>query len=161
MTFDSLLPALLVAQGVIGDMDTLLNHELIERLPHRPEARPEIGRHWIREAIYGTLFGGLARFAWHGIAAALIGALLIAQVLIDASDQYVENRIRVLPQNERVLHFILTLTPGFIIAALIPTLFILATYPSALRPMNYGVLSWILSALAHSSFAWSVRDLLA
>ena len=36
-----------------------------------------------------------------------------------ATDEFIENRIRVLPQNERVLHVLLTLNFGAIIALLI------------------------------------------
>jgi hypothetical protein len=35
------LPALLVLQGVMGTLDTIVNHELVEALPRRPEARGE------------------------------------------------------------------------------------------------------------------------
>src|SRR4051812_16163838 len=103
-TAESLLPWLLLAQGVVGGADTLLNHELIARLPRRPEARAEIGLHALREAIYATLFIGLACFAWHGAAAALIAALLGAEILVTSSDEFLENRSRLLPQNERVMH---------------------------------------------------------
>lgn len=64
-----ILPALLVLQGIVGGVDTLINHEIIERLPHRVEARNEIGLHWVRETIYACLFGGLAWFEFHGAAA--------------------------------------------------------------------------------------------
>lgn len=161
MTYDTLMPALLVAQGVIGGIDTLVNHELIERLPYRPEARTEIGLHAMREAIYATLFGGLAWFAWHGAAAMVIGALVLCEVMVSASDEFVENRMRVLPQNERVLHFFLTLNLGLLIALLTPTLLGWASRPAGLMPVAYGGLSWALSALALAAAAWSVRDLLA
>ena len=161
MTHDSLLAGLLVAQGVMGGIDTLVNHELIEHLPRRPEARREIGLHALREAIYATLFGGLAWFAWHGAFAALIGALLVAEVLVTASDEFIENRIRVLPQNERVLHVFLTLNFGMLIALLAPILIGWSARPSALAPAHHGAPSWALSALALGAAAWSVRDLLA
>ena len=48
---EALLPVVLVVQGVMGGVYTLLNHEMIARLPKRPEARTEIGLHVIREAI--------------------------------------------------------------------------------------------------------------
>jgi hypothetical protein len=35
-----LLAALLLAHGVMGAFDTLVNHELIEGLPHRPKGLP-------------------------------------------------------------------------------------------------------------------------
>jgi hypothetical protein len=158
---NTLLPALLIVQGVIGGIDTLLNHELFERLPRRFEARNELGLHAMREALYAALFGGLAWFAWHGTWAAIVGALLVAEVMVDACDEFMENRIRILPQNERVLHFFLTLNLGLIIAVLTPTLFSWARHPSALVPVDHGALSWALTALALSATAWSFRDLIA
>lgn len=63
---EAVLPFLLVAQGVLAGVDTVLNHELLARLPKRPEARPELALHVGREAIWAVLLTGLAWFAWHG-----------------------------------------------------------------------------------------------
>jgi len=102
------LPALLVLQGLLGAIDTIGNHEIIEALPRRREARGELALHAARESVYAALFLGLGWFAWQGALAAVIGALLAAEVTITVSDELVENRIRVLPQNERALHVFLT-----------------------------------------------------
>jgi hypothetical protein len=158
---ESLLAVLLVVQGVMGGVDTLLNHELIARLPQRPEARTEIGLHVAREAIWAFLFLGLAWLAWHGALALVIAAVVVAEIVITAWDEYVENRIRVLPQNERVLHVFLTLNLGLIIALLAPILLAWRSHPTALVAQSYGVLSWILSGLALAAGIWSFRDLLA
>jgi len=154
VTLASLVPFLLLAQGVIGGLDTLLNHELIERLPYRPEARNEIGLHAIREAIYGTVFLAFAWFEWHGAAA----LLLTGEVLVTATDEFVENRIRVLPQNERVMHVFLTLNLGAIIAFLLPTLQDWGRLPTGLASTTHGWVSWLLSGLALAALAWSLRD---
>ncbi|WP_019142757.1 hypothetical protein [Noviherbaspirillum massiliense] len=161
MTPETLLLALLIAQGVIGGMDTLLNHEIIVRLPQRMEARTEIGIHVLREAAYGLLFGTLAWFAWNGTWAVVIGVLLLAAIVIDACDEFVENRTRVLPQNERLLHFLLILNLGFITIVLVPVLMDWASNRTGLVPAGHGILSWILSALALAAIGWSIRDLLA
>jgi hypothetical protein len=161
MTQDAYLPTLLVVQGLMGGVDTLVNHELIERLPQRLGARTEIGLHSIREAIYAGLFVGLAWFAWHGAASAVIGGLLVAEIGIDAYDELIENRTRVLPQAERVLHFLLILNLGVLSAVIVPTLLGWASLPTALVPGSHGWLSWVLSALAIASAAWALRDLLA
>jgi uncharacterized protein len=158
---EGLLPVLLLAQGVMGGVDTLLNHELIARLPQRPEARTEIGLHVVREAIWACLFAGLAWFAWHGAAAAIIAALLVAEIGITAWDEFVENRIRVLPQNERVLHVFLTLNLGVLVALLAPLMLSWGKQPTGLVAHGYGVLSWVLSLLALAAGAWSLRDLFA
>ncbi len=159
--FDSWLPILLLAQGVVGGVDTLLNHEWLARLPHRVASRNEIGLHAVRETIYASLFGGLAWFAWHGIAAWVIGALLLAEIIVTTCDEFIENRTRTLPQNERVLHVFLTLNLGFLIAILAPILWQWGSKPTRLVPIDHGMLSWGLSALAMAAAAWSMRDLLA
>ena len=152
---------LLAAQGAIGGFDTLMNHEIIERLPYRVSARREIGWHSIREAIYASLFAGLAWFEWHGLAALAIAALLAAEIIVTASDEFIENKTRVLPQNERVLHVLLTLNLGFVIAVLVPILLRWSTLQTGLVRVELGTLAWILSALAAASAFWSMRDLLA
>lgn len=159
MTFETLIPFLLLAQGVVGGVDTILNHELIERLPYRVQARREVGLHSIREAIYATLFSGLAWHAWHGALALAIAALLAAEVIVTASDELVENRSRVLPNNERLLHVVLTLNLGFIIALMVPTLWAWAAQPTAFAVSDKGWLSWALAALGACAAAWSLRDL--
>jgi hypothetical protein len=161
VTPEALVAFLLLAQGVMGGVDTLLNHELIERLPYRLQARREIGLHAIREAIYGALFCGLAWQAWHGALALAIAALLAAEVIVTASDELVENHTRVLPNNERVLHVFLTLNLGVIIALMVPTLWVWASQPTALVASDKGWVSWALTALGLASAAWSLRDLFA
>src|SRR3954463_11251909 len=161
VTADSWLPLVLLAQGVLGGVDTLVNHELVERLPTRPEARREIGLHSVREAVWAILLAGLGWFAWHGAAALAIVALLVIELLITAVDEAVENRIRVLPQNERVLHVFLTLNLGIVIALLAPMLLQWKAQPTGLVLMDHGVSGWLLLALAAASAEWSVLDFLA
>jgi hypothetical protein len=161
MTAEGFIPIALALQGALGAVDTLVNHELIEGLRRRPEARGEVGLHALREAIYASLFGGLAWFAWHGAAAAVVGALLVAEVVVTALDESVENRIRVLPQNERVLHVFLTLNLGVLLALLVPVLSEWSRQPGALVPLQHGALSWLLTAFAVASAIWSVLDFLA
>lgn len=152
------LPWLLLAQGVLGGVDTLLNHELIARLPQRKAARAEVGVHVFREVIWAILLGGLAWFAWHGAAAAIIAALLALEVLVTAWDELVENRSRVLPHNERVLHVFLTINLGAVIVVLAPLLMEWGARPTALVPASHGVVSWIISVFALCAAAWAVRD---
>jgi hypothetical protein len=155
------LPWLLVLQGVLAGLDTVVNHEILARLPHKPSARPELVTHVLRELIWTVLLFGLAWYAWHGAAAWLIAALLAAEVLVTCWDEFVENRSRVLPQNERILHVFLTLNLGAIIVVLYPLLSEWAARPTALAPRDFGALSWIISLFALSAAAWAVRDALA
>jgi hypothetical protein len=132
------LPWLLLLQGLLAGVDTLLNHELIARLPQRQQARTEVGIHVI-----------------------VIAALVAAELLVTAWDEWVENRSRVLPQNERVLHVFLTLNLGAIIVVLAPLLAEWGARPTALVPAGHGILAWIISAFALCAGAWAVRDTLA
>jgi len=161
MVYATILPYLLVAHGVMGGIDTLLNHEFIEHLPRRPQARREIGLHSIREALYAVLFIGLGWFEWHGALALVLGAVLVVEIGVDAVDEWTENRTRVLPQNERVLHYILVLNLGAIVALLVPTLLAWHAAPTALVMHERGWVSWMLLALGASAAAWSVRDFVA
>jgi hypothetical protein len=155
------LPALLVLQGAMGALDTIVNHELIEALPRRPEARGELALHSAREAVYAALFLGLGWFAWLGAAAFVIVILLVAQIAITVTDELIENGIRVLPQNERALHILLTLNFGALLALLVPVLADWMANPAALEPSYSGWMSWALLALGIASAGWSVRDLVA
>jgi hypothetical protein len=161
MAAETILPYLLVAQGAMGAVDTLLNHELIERLPHRRQAHREIGLHSIRETIYAVLFAGLGWFEWHGALALAIAALVVAEIAVTATDEWTENRIRVLPQNERVLHVFLTLNMGAIIATLVPALVGWHAAPTALVVHSHGWVSWLLAAFAAASAFWAARDFVA
>ena len=160
-TTASWLPLLLVMQGVLGGIDTLYNHEWVEHLPRRITAHREIGLHALREANYGSIFIGLGWFEWHGACAWIVAAALLAEVLITAFDELEENRTRVLPDNERVLHVLLTINLGFIIAVAAPALAQWSLDGTALVVRSPGVLTWILTLMGLSGFAWSVRDLIA
>jgi len=161
LSLQSLLPIVLLIQGTIGAIDTLLNHEWKERLPHRADAHAEIGLHALRESIYASLFAGLAWFEWHGALAWVIVLLLAGEVIVTATDEFIENHIRILPHNERVLHVFLTLNFGLLIALLAPQLLAWSQASTALVARDFGWLSWLLSALALAAAAWAVRDALA
>ena len=158
---EGLLPFLLVAQGALAGVDTVVNHELIVRLPKRPDARGELGLHVVREAIWAALFFGLAWFAWHGAMAWIVAALVVSEIFITACDEFVENRIRVLPQNERVLHLFLALNVGLIAAVMAASIFSWSAEPTAIVRRDYGALSWVISAFGAAAAFWAVRDFVA
>lgn len=158
---ENLLIALLVLQGFVGGADTLINHELLERLPARLDARSEIGLHALREALYGLLFAAFAWHDWHGAWAIAIAVLLTVEIGVDAIDEFVENRKRVLPQNERMLHFLMIMNLGLIAFALALVLVEWLPLPTAVRPASHGIASWLLSFLSLAALCWAVRDALA
>ena len=158
---ENLLPWLLLVQAVVGGADTLVNHELIARLPQRPESRRELVLHAVRETTYATLFIGLALFAWHGAAAWIIAALLGAEVIVTTTDEFLENRTRKLPDNERVMHVFLTINLGLIIAVMVPLLAGWSRQPTGWERADRGIPGMLLVALGLASAAWSLRDALA
>jgi hypothetical protein len=154
---EAVLPFLLVAQGVLAGVDTVLNHELLAGLPKRAEARPELALHVGREAIWAALLIGLAWFAWHGAFAWAIAGLLAIEIATTAFDELIENRIRVLPANERVLHLFLAINVGLIVASV----FSWSGEPTAVVQRDYGALSWLITAFGAAAAFWSVRDFVA
>ena len=158
---ETLLLGLLVVQGLLGGLDTLVNHELINHLPRRASAQTEVGLHASRELVYALLFAGLGWFAWHGWLAALPTALLIGEFLISTVDEYIENRTRVLPQNERVLHAFLTLNLGLLLAVCGIVAADWADYPTTLDSRAPDFFTWTLTLLGLISLLWATRDLAA
>lgn len=158
---ETLLLALLVAQGLMGGFDTVVNHDLIEHLPRQPAARTEVGLHALREGLYALVFAALAWYEWHGAAAGLIAGLLAAELLVSTTDEYVENQTRVLPQNERVLHVFLTMNLGLILGIGGWVLFQWGREPTGLVARDPDGYTWALSALALAALVWSVRDFTA
>ena len=69
--------ALLIAQAILGALDTLYHHELTVALPYRHSARLELSIHALRSCFYGILFLGIAHLAFEGTWAIVI-ALLFA-----------------------------------------------------------------------------------
>lgn len=158
---EAIVLVLLLLQAAMGGFDTIVNHEIVARLPQRPEARRELRLHTLREADYAMLFLGLALFRWEGAFAWFVAALLAAEVAVTTVDEWIENRTRLLPQNERVLHVLLTLNLGLIIAALVPVLREWGARDTALVAIERGWMHWLLVVAGVISAAWSLRDLLA
>ena len=83
---------LLTAQIVLGGLDNLLHHELIEKLPTRASARTELALHGARELIYAALFATLAWLNPLGLLAWALLALLAAELVITLADFVEEDR---------------------------------------------------------------------
>ncbi|SHH45960.1 hypothetical protein [Massilia sp. CF038] len=151
----------LLAHGVIGGTDVVLNHELIARLPSQASARTEQVLHSGRELAFALLFTALAWGEWHGAAALLIGAILVGETLISTVDMVVEINTRILPVSERVLHVLLFTNYGIVLALVGQTLLDWWQLPTALVPADHGWASWVLSLMALASLGWCVRDALS
>lgn len=153
--------ALLSVQGVLGAWDSLWNHEIGQKLPRRPSARTELKLHAVREFMYALVFAALAWTAWHGAFAWLLAAILLAELGITLWDFVEEDRTRVLPAGERVLHTVLCINFGAILAFLAPELIGWAQRPSAIVAADHGAVSWLLTAYAAGVLAWGVRTSVA
>ncbi len=152
---------LILVQAVLGGADNLLHHELQAALPSRPSARAELALHAAREAIYAVLFAGLAWLEWRGLWAGALAALLAAEIVITLKDFLVEDATRRLPPAERVLHAILAIGYGAILALLAPTLIRWAALPTGFALAGHGLISWIMTLAALGVGAWSVRNWIA
>lgn len=153
--------SLLTVQTLLGALDTIWNHELVERLPGRRAARLELALHAAREFVYVFVFLALAWREWHGTWALLIAAALLLEVVITAADFVVEDRTRRLSAFERVLHTLLTLLFGVFLMAIAPVLLAWLQLPTALQPISHGGFSLLLTLMAAGMAAWGLRDALA
>src|SRR5262245_43096744 len=113
---------LLTVQAVLGGVDNLWHHEITERLPARRAAALETSLHAARELLYAFVFFALAWYEWRGAWAVLIAAAMLFEIVITVADFLVEDRTRRLPALERVLHTVLAINLGLVLATLAPTL---------------------------------------
>jgi hypothetical protein len=113
---------LLSVQMVLGAFDILFHHDLIEHLSWRRSQRKEILLHGARNLIYAGVFLVFAAIALHGVFAMLFIALLAAEIAITLIDFVEEDRTRRLPASERVVHAVLAINYGALIALALPTL---------------------------------------
>lgn len=153
--------SLLIAQGILGALDVIINHEWREGLPHRSTAIVEEAIHGMREILYAVVFAGLAWFEWHGTFALLFGGILLVEVLLTAWDFVEEDRTRSLSATERVMHLTLSMGGGAYCALLIPILLRWQSESTSLIAVNYGTTSWVLSVMAIGVLGWGLRDLAA
>jgi uncharacterized protein len=152
---------LLIAQGVLGALDTLVYHELWARLPGTPSARRELRLHAARDFAYAILFGTLGWVAWHGALTWALAGLLLFEIAITLWDFIEEDRTRRLPAGERVMHSVMAILYGGFLANLIPELRDWVARPTAFVRNDTGPLAWGMSVMAAGVFLSGVRDLLA
>ena len=158
---NELLWIVVMLQIFMGASDTLLHHEFTERLAWQPSAQKELKLHALRNIIYAALF---AAFAWaepFGVLAMLAIALIAAEVLITLWDFVEEDLSRKLPATERVLHTLLALNYGAILALLLPVLWANSQMPTAYTPVNYGFGSIALMLASLGVCFFALRDYFA
>lgn len=122
------LPALLVLQGLLATLDSLLDPRTHKRG---------------RDAVYAALFLGFAWAAPQGAFAWAFGVLLAAAVGLALLEPPL---MRGAP--ERTLHAALMLNLGASAALLVPALLAWAANPTELAPAHHGWMTWALTAAA-------------
>jgi uncharacterized protein (TIGR01777 family) len=156
-----LLWSLIAIQIALGAFDMVYHHELTERLAWRPSQRRELQLHGIRNLLYALLF---VLFGWsepHGIWAMVVIAVLAVEALVTLVDFIEEDRSRKLPESERVLHTLLALNYGAILALLLPVLIVWAAAATALLGAWHGYWSVFATVAALGVFPFGLRDLAA
>lgn len=152
---------MLTIQSLLGAFDNLWHHEITEALPGKPGARQELALHAAREFLYGVIFTGIAWFRWQGGWGVVLLAILATEIVITLWDFVVEDRTRKLPRFERILHTVLAINFGAILAVWAPELAAWIAAPTMLAKTGYGIWSWIMTAFGVGVFVWGIRDLAA
>jgi uncharacterized protein len=156
-----LLWILVGLQIAMGAFDTFYHHEFTERLAWRPTQRNELRLHAARNALYAVLFLVLGWLEVHGVWAALIVAVLAAEIVITLMDFVEEDVSRKLPASERINHTLLAINYGAILALLLPILIDWALRPSGIVPAHAGLISFAATASAIGAGLFGLRDFAA
>jgi uncharacterized protein (TIGR01777 family) len=156
-----LMLPLLAIQIALGAFDNLWHHEIAERLPARRSARAELAMHSLRELCYALLFTGLAWWDWRGAWTFALAAILVAEIVATLADFVIEDATRRLPRLERLLHTVLAINFGALLATFAPTLVEWSRLPTAIVAVERGPWSWFLTACGALVLAWSARNGLA
>jgi uncharacterized protein (TIGR01777 family) len=152
---------LIACQLAMGLFDILYHHELTERLAWRPSQQDELKLHGARNLLYGVLFITLGWFEPHGLWAMALIVVLAAEVVITLMDFVEEDVSRKLPATERVLHTLLALNYGAILALLVPVLVGWAAQPTAIVAADNVVANALATFGAVGVALFALRDFVA
>ena len=150
-----------MVQASMGAFDTLYYHEYKLKLAHGDHTKSELRLHALRDFLYTIIIGSLAWFTWHGAFAILLAIFLLSEILITLADFVEEDRVRVLPPGERVMHSIMAIVYGAFLATLIPQMLLWWHLPTGFGTAYHGFPGWVLTLIAGGVFISGVRDLLA
>jgi len=154
-----LLWSLIGLQIAFGAFDTLFHHEFTERLPWRASQRDELRLHGVRNLFYAAIFLVIGWMEPKGAFALALIAVLAVEIVITLMDFVEEDRSRRLPPSERVLHTLLALNYGAILALLAPTLVRWGGESTGVAFVNHGALSLLCVAAACATALFGLRDL--
>jgi len=156
-----ILWTLLSIQITMGAFDMIVHHEGTERLAWRKSQKHELRLHGVRNFFYAVIF---LCFAWaepHGVWTMILSGILLVEVLITLWDFVEEDMTRKLPATERVLHTLLALNYGAILALAAPFLWAWVWMPTAFVTVNYGWWSVLLTLSSLGVAVFAARDLFA
>jgi len=160
---------LLCVLAFLGAADTLYYHEWRAQLPCMGKnARSELLLHAFRDFVYSILFITLPWIAWQGAWAITLAALLLTEIVLTLWDFVVEDWVRKplggLYPGERVMHAVMGILYGAMLAFLGPSLWNWWAAPTGLAVSPVLVISaarWALSIMGIAVLLSGVRDLSA
>lgn len=158
---------LMLTNAALGGFDTLWYHEYRSRLPHQLQTtRTELRLHAARDATYVAIYGTLAFGVPTGLFAALFAALLTSEIIITLADFVVEDRDRPaiggMPAGERVIHTVIAIVYGAMLAFLLPELWHNAGLAAGFATHGAAAeLRWAMLASTAGIAATGARDTLA
>lgn len=152
---------LALVQAVFGAFDTLYYHEYKLNLPKSGLAKLELKLHAVRDFAYSIIFITFAWLEWHGIFAAIFSSIILGEIIITIWDFIEEDLTRKLPVGERIMHTIMAILYGGLLAYLIPLIYQWWSADTAIEFTNYGYYSWVLTLFSLGVFASGVRDFIA
>lgn len=150
---------LLNLQCLLGAFDNLWHHELQAGLTRKPQARTELALHTLRELVYAPILIGIAWWSWQGAWAWLLLWLLALEIVTTITDFVVEDQTRRLPPLERVLHTVMAINYGALVALWVPDLREWIAAPTGFAPADYGAGSWLLTLFGTGVLGWGLYDL--
>src|SRR5437016_11632145 len=151
---------LLAALAFLGAFDTLYYHEWRAKLPALGAlARSELRLHALRDFVYAVLFAALPWLALQGWYVVILAALFFTEIVLTLWDFVVEDWVRkplggVYP-GERVMHGVMGIVYGAMLAFIVPVMMDWWRAPSAIlfEPVPVSpVLRQIMNVLALGVF---------
>jgi hypothetical protein len=143
---------LLLLLGLLGATDIWLFHTRAHHLHQHPPARAELVTHCLRGPTYGALFLLVPNFSFHGAVLAGLYALLLFDLAISIADFWLEPESRRalggLPRGEYLLHVLMAMLFGALVAAVWYETGGALAEPAALRWQPNGAHPWLRAALA-------------
>ena len=157
----TLIWTILLLQIAMGGFDTVFHHEFTEKLAWRPSQKQELRLHGWRNLLYAVFFFIMGFTEVHGGLAVFLIIVLGIEMVITLVDFVEEDRSRRLPWTERVLHTLLTLNYGVLLALLVPVLLGWAQQPTGLVWAFHGVFSLLMIPAVAGVIFCGLKDLAA